>query len=377
MIRASILGWWLLAALCCTPAQAHKPSDSYLYLSVHEQHVDGQWDIALRDLDFALGLDADGNGELTWDEVRAKHDAIAAYALSHLSLSSADVLCPSTAGAQLIDQHSDGAYAVLRFSAVCSAKISALKVNYRLLFELDPQHKGLLKLQYRGLTSSAIFSPDAAAQKFALAEPDRLQQFADYLTTGVWHIWLGFDHILFLLSLLLPAVLIWWDRQWRPAPSLHGCLLDVLKIVTAFTLAHSITLSLATLQVIALPSRWVEAAIAASVVFAALNNIVTLLPTRRWLAAFGFGLIHGFGFASVLTDLELPQGVLLLALVGFNGGVELGQIALVALFLPLAYGMRKSWVYRKLVLLGGSSLIALIAGAWFTERAFNLKLFGP
>lgn len=142
-------------------------------------------------------------------------------------------------------------------------------------------------------------------------------------------------------------------------------------------LAHSITLTLATLQVIALPSRWVESAIAVSVVVAALNNIFPAVLTRRWMAAFGFGLIHGFGFASVLADLELPQSVLLLALVGFNLGVEIGQMAIVAVFLPLAYAMRHSWFYRRLVLTVGSGVIVLIAAVWFAERAFDLKLITP
>ena len=157
-------------------------------------------------------------------------------------------------------------------------------------------------------------------------------------------------------------------------PSFKSAFVDVFKIVTAFTLAHSITLTLATLQVITLPSRWVESAIAMSVIFAALNNISPMIPTRRWVAAFGFGLIHGFGFASVLSDFGLPQNALLLTLIGFNAGVELGQLTVVAVFLPIAFALRKSWLYRKLVLIGGSALIALIAAVWFAERAFNLRL---
>ena len=377
MTRKNALLPTILAAwVCCVSllAQAHKPSDSYLSLQVQEQQIEGQWDIALRDLDFVIGLDADGNGELTWDEVRAKHKEIAAYALARLSVSSDSGLCPATVREQLIDDHTDGAYSVLRFTALCADKVRTLAVEYRLLFDVDPQHKGLLRLQHRELTSTAIFSPDTANQKFTLAEPDRIKQFGEFLKTGVWHIWIGFDHILFLLSLLLPAVLIWAERKWRAAPNFKSAFIDVFKIVTAFTVAHSITLTLATFQVIALPSRWVESAIALSVIVAALNNIFPVVIARRWIAAFGFGLIHGFGFASVLADLGLPQNSLLLALVGFNIGVELGQLAIVAVFLPLAYAARESWFYRRLVLIGGSALVVLVAAVWFAERAFNLKL---
>ena len=148
----------------------------------------------------------------------------------------------------------------------------------------------------------------------------------------------------------------------------------MLRIVTAFTVAHSITLSLATLGLVTLPSRIVESSIAASVVLAALNNVYPVAHGRRWMVAFGFGLLHGFGFASVLVDLGLPQGALALALLGFNLGVECGQLAIVAAFLPLAYAVRRSWFYRRVVLLGGSLVIAVVASVWFVERAFNLKL---
>jgi len=126
--------------------------------------------------------------------------------------------------------------------------------------------------------------------------------------------------------------------------------------------------------VVSLPSRLVESAIAASVVVAALNNLKPLVQGRRWVVAFGFGLIHGFGFASVLAELGLPSDALLLALVGFNLGVEVGQLAIVALFLPLAYSLRRSGFYRRAVMAGGSVLIAGVAGIWLIERAFGLSL---
>lgn len=159
----------------------------------------------------------------------------------------------------------------------------------------------------------------------------------------------------------------------KEAQTLRAAFIDVLKVVTAFTLAHSLTLTLASLQVLALPSRWVESAIAASVVLAAVNNLFPLFRGRRPLAAFVFGLIHGFGFAGVLADLGLPQGALVLSLAGFNVGVELGQLAIVAVFLPLAFLTRRTWFYRQLMTTG-SVAIALIAGVWLFERAFDMKV---
>lgn len=378
----AVVGRWLMAvALCLGPnlSGAHKPSDSYLTLNSEGSAVSGQWDIALRDLDFAIGLDADGDGNITWGEVRARHADIAAYASARLALRLGDQVCALTVGVQQVDTHTDGAYTVLPLTAVCppAGAIGALEIEYRLFADLDPQHRGLLKLQNRQSTRTAVLGPQASVQQFSMDAAQTgsgWRAFVDYVREGVWHIWIGFDHILFLLSLLLPAVGVWANRRWRPVERLPQAGWDVVRIVTAFTVAHSITLTLATLGWVSLPSRLVESAIAASVILAALNNLWPLFQAKRWWVAFVFGLVHGFGFASVLADLGLPQEVLALALVGFNIGVELGQLAIVAVFLPVAYLMRRSLFYRRWLLMGGSLLIALLAAVWLVERAFDLQL---
>jgi hypothetical protein len=117
----------------------------------------------------------------------------------------------------------------------------------------------------------------------------------------------------------------------------------------------------------------VESAIALSVVLAAVNNLFPIVAQGRWIAAFGFGLLHGFGFAGALRDLGLPSGSLALSLVGFNVGVEAGQLAIVAAFLPCAYALRRTWTYRQIFLVGGSAMIVLIATAWFVERSFDVR----
>jgi hypothetical protein len=375
MMARALFAWLCAAALLwSSPALAHKPSDSYLVLATSGAKIEGQWDIALRDLDMAIGLDTDGNGELTWDEVRLRHDAIAAYALSRLKLSSGATDCPLQVTQHLLDDHTDGAYAVLRLRADCGAAIGALGIDYRLLFDLDPQHKGLLRFGNGADTSTAIFTPGAASQQLQAGGASAWRQFLDYVKHGVWHIWIGFDHILFLLSLLLPAVLVYRDRAWLGAATFREAAVDVVRIVTAFTLAHSITLTLATLGMLSLPSRLVESAIAASVVLAALNNLWPMFQRRRAMAAFGFGLLHGFGFAGVLIDLGLPQASLMLSLLGFNVGVELGQIAIVCVFLPLAFLARNTVAYRKAIFSGGSALIALVALVWLAERGLDIQI---
>jgi hypothetical protein len=366
----------LLLLLAAGSAHAHKPSDSYLAIRVEGSGVQGQWDIALRDLEFAIGLDADGNGEITWGELKARRGEIEAYAFSRLKINADGKTCPAAGTDFLVDSHSDGTYAVLRFGADCSAREpAAVEVGYSLFFDLDPTHRGLLRFERGGATQTGVLSPERPSLAFKAGEASPLAQFSDYLREGVWHIWIGFDHILFLVSLLLPSVLILRSRTWHPAERFQDSFWDVFKVVTSFTVAHSITLSLAALSVIALPSRLVESVIALSVVLAALNNLRPMVAERRWAVAFAFGLIHGFGFASVLADLGLPQGTLLLALVGFNLGVEAGQLAIVAAFLPLAHVLRGSWFYRRLVFRGGSAAIALVAAVWLAERALDVKIW--
>jgi len=372
MLRLALI---LLLSLWLSPAFAHKPSDSYLALSKQGNRLTGEWDIALRDLDYAIGLDADGDGQITWGEVRAKHEEIAAYALARLAIADGGVACPIRITGHLIDDHSDGTYAVLRFDADCPAAPQLLTIKYRLFFDLDPQHRGLLRLEEQGRTHTAVFSPERKTWQLEGPSVGLGSEFRDFFETGVWHIWTGFDHILFLCALLLPAVLEHRGGRWQAVTTFRKAFLDVIGIVTAFTIAHSITLSLAVLGFIILPSRLIESTIAAAVVGAALNNLYPLIEKRLWIVAFVFGLVHGLGFANVLTELALPKGTLAVSLVSFNLGVEAGQLATVAAFLPLAYLSRRSWLYPRLVLGAGSLSIVAVASVWLIERSLNVSIF--
>jgi hypothetical protein len=370
----------LFGILTPRPAYAHKPSDSYLTLTVKGAHVEGRWDIALRDLDYGMGLDKDGNGEITWGELRAKKADVAALALGHLTVRAAnasDAPCPLTLGDMQVAGHSDGSYAVLFFDAACAAEPKVLDVDYELFFDIDPQHHGIVRVDDGAGTRTAIFTPLDRRQKFEQTSLAPGHQLAAAITLGIHHIFAGIDHLLFLIALLLPSVLVRDDakKTWTPVPSFRAALVDVLKIVTAFTVAHSITLSLSALEVLRLPSRFVEAGIAASVVLAAVNNLVRVLDEDRWTAAFALGLLHGFGFSATLMDLGLPRKNLVLTLFGFNVGVEIGQMCVVAAFLPLAFLARRTVAYRRVGLVLGSCVIAVVASIWFVERAFVVKIF--
>jgi HupE / UreJ protein len=386
LVSLATLAALMVTTLVTTNAFAHKASDSYLTLERNGNEIRGQWDIALRDLDVAIGVDSNNDGVLQWQEVKAKHNEIAGYALSRLTLTANELPCRLNVTEQLLDRHTDGAYSVLRLKGRCEANAGTLKVDYRLLFDIDAQHRGLLKLTELNelanneQTTSAIFSVEKPTLEFAqnaCTGKSIANTLPGFVADGIKHIAIGFDHILFLIALLLPAVMIRNGRKWQPVTTLPKAVIGVASIVTAFTVAHSITLSLATLGIVSVPSRWVESLIAASVAITAIDNVVPCFPKflqqRRWLVAFAFGLIHGFGFASVLQELNLPRTDLVLSLIGFNVGVEIGQLALVAMVLPVIYMLRTRAAYPRFAVTGGSLLIFVVASGWFLERALHLE----
>ena len=373
----ALLGVLLL--LMSSAVLAHKQSDAYLSLSVTDdgRHVDGQWDIALRDLDFAIGLDTDADGQVTWGELKSRRQAIEKYALSSLVLASAgggNSTCAIQPRELLTDQHVDGGYAVLRFAAECPESTSAFLIRYTLLFDQDPNHKGLLTLRTPGSEQIHVFTQQARSHTAELSHSSTGDAFLSFVRQGVIHIWQGYDHLLFLLTLLLPAVLRREGNRWLARESLRDSLVGIAKIVTAFTVSHSITLVAASLGVVQLPTRWVESVIALTVLLGALNILFPVVRSRMWVVALCFGLVHGFGFASVLGELGLTKANLAIGLVGFNVGVELGQLAVVGVLVPLSFLVRASKFYRIGLVPGGAVAIALLSTYWFAIRAFDPSL---
>jgi hypothetical protein len=363
----------LLLLLLCLSApvaiRAHKASDSFLKLQIVDGEISGQLDIALRDLEFAIGLDENEDWIITWGEVRSKEREISEYVLRHLSLQSEGKSLPLFIKNFAIDHHSDGAYGVLQFTAG-RAPSTEIIVNYDLFFDLDAQHRGLLSVN--DAADLRVFSPEQTAHSIRRSQPG--SSFLTLLREGVWHIWKGFDHVLFLLTLLLPAVVRLENGAWKIAAGFRPVFFDVAKIVTAFTGAHSLTLMLAALSIVELPSALVESVIAASVVFAALNNVVPIVRSKTWTVAFVFGLIHGFGFANVFGDLGVAGIHIIKPLVAFNVGVELGQLAIVTVYLPIAFFARESKSYRLFGVQAASVAVALVAAMWTFERCLSFKI---
>ena len=357
----------LLATLVCAPAAAHKASDAYLQLDATASALTLRIDVALRDLDAALDLDADADGRLTWGEVRAGWPAIEAYVLRGVRIEG----CPLRAAGQALERRNDGAYAALTLRSDCALAADP-KIGYSLFLETDPTHRGLARIEQAGQALRLqVLVPSVAAP---VASAPRESGRFEFVREGMHHIVTGYDHLLFLVCLLLPAVMRRTPAGWAPVERLSQAVWPVLAIVTSFTLAHSITLALAATGRVTLPSSFIEPAIAATIILAAIDNVWPLFRGRRGLVTFFFGLIHGFGFAGVLAELNLPAGRFAWALFQFNLGIELGQAAIVLALIGLLYLARRDRRYPSWVIGGGSYAAMAMGMLWLVERTSSVKL---
>jgi hypothetical protein len=356
-------------------AEAHLASDTYLRIEIGaDGRVNGQWDIALRDLDVAVGLDVDQDGTITWGELRAKTREIETYAFGRLTVDRQGRACRLVPTALLVDYHAGSAYAVLPFDADCPAE-GSLTLRYRLLFDLDPSHRGLLTIVSGRQVSSEVLTPEHADIELDRRPLRLTDQVGQFLAFGFDHILLGYDHLLFIAVLLVTAALRRGGGSgWTPIDGLGRVLVETTKTLTAFTVAHAIVLTPAVLGAISVPARLVEPAVAITIMLAALDNIRPVLPRLRWQVAFSFGLVHGLSFASVLGPMRLPAASLAVALGSFNLGVEVGQIAVALLLVPIAFSLRYEAAYRRFVSPTISLGALVLAGLWFLDRVFALDV---
>ncbi|AYN68424.1 HupE/UreJ family protein [Euzebyella marina] len=386
----------LLALLLLLPlvSWAHQPKQSLIYLRIYEETgIEGRVEVNANELQSVFGLDVNLHPSI--DQIRPHRKEIEAYLLKHLAFSSEKGgKYKIVFTGELTKLNTDfGDFINFHFHLEPSENLpDDLIVEYDAFMTEDTSHRGLIAMEYNwkaGLINNesivALYlSKDEPRGVIDLTETSLWKGFLAMVKQGIWHIWIGMDHILFLLALILPSVVRRKDEGvqessrfnvfgWQPVPKFRPAFIYILKIVTFFTLAHTITLSLASLNIINLPSRVVESIIAFSVGLAALHNIKPIFKGKDWVIAFVFGLFHGFGFASVLGDLGFKGEYLTLSLVGFNVGVEIGQIVIIALIFPILYLIRNRKLYPKL-LVGVSALLILVSTYWFIERAFDIDL---
>jgi hypothetical protein len=369
----------LLSLSVLAPAHAHRRGESYVFFEHPEPDVlTGRFEFYVKDLEKALpGTDRNGDERLTEDE---QTPAVEAAVLREFT----DRLRIVVNGVEHRPQldrfwlRKREKIAVIDFSFPGLTAIpDTIDATYAWLWDgVEPNHKAFAVIEDNHRTGAeeveanivAAFGPGDETQVIDFRIPPRLKVVWTFVKHGAWHIWIGLDHILFIVTLLLPAVLLRKDGEWVPVGDFPTAMKALLRVVTMFTLAHSVTLSLAALDVVRLPSRLIEGTIALSIGVMALNNIKPVFNDRGYLAIFAFGLFHGLGFASVMEPLGLQPAVLLSSLVGFNVGVELGQVVIVAAVFPVLYALRGQPFYEKGILVGGSVLLALVSLYWFAER---------
>lgn len=382
----------LLLIVACLPgtAVAHSASTAYLRVASDEGSAwTFEWRVALRDLDALLDLDSDRDGRLTWGEVTDRARDIEALAARSLLVRNGAGACEVRFGPPRYARGDDLAFAQIAARSACADGAGQIELEYRLFAGLDPTHRALVLAADgagpRALAPGATITLDAAARSGSTATGSgSAPGFGEFFATGVGHIANGIDHLLFLVALMLPSVVLrsgvansratHWTAHWT---ELRTALIEVGWIVTAFTLAHSLTLAAATFGWVRFPASVIEPLIAVTVLLAALNNLWPVVVRRlRWVA-FAFGLVHGFGFAEVLAPLSLPAAELAQALLAFNLGVEAGQLVVVALgFGLLALAAR--WTgYRRWILSAGSIAVALLAVVWLADRVFDLDALMP
>lgn len=380
--RILFLVWIVfLATAFSMPAWGHAKGENYVWLNVEETHFAGRFVIRLEDLRTKLGIVLPSDHEAASQRVMATAAQVQQYIQDHFAIDINGQPLPLTfTKTELLQANKMGHFARYFYRTADTDIPDQLTIRNNLLFENDRLHRSLLLIEYDrkaereygGEYTAMVFSPSNTEQVLDFTNIPGLLPIRDFVWQGMLHIWVGIDHVLFLVALLLPAVLIRRGSEWQPVQDFRTAFWKILKIVTVFTLAHSITLALAALDVVRLPSRFVESMIALSIILVALNNIFPTFRKGALLIVFVFGLFHGLGFATVMAQLPFRMTDLVSVLVAFNVGVEIGQIAIVAGIFPLIFWFRTHKTYTEVVPVYGSAALCVVAGYWFIERALGL-----
>lgn len=370
MRRRSLVAIAVIAALSAqaAPADAHQTSVKYVDVTVDGQDATIALTVAPGDVTEPLGLAADARPAVA----EAISPAVADYVARWVALGP-DGAPPCPTAAPRAHPDPDGRFVVVEWQVACDAELDRLALDFHGFFAIDSRHEAIVNVHAPGVTEDAAVVR-AGEPVLHVRAGDSLGLPA-WISAGVEHIWDGRDHVCFVLALLLVVMLVHCGDRWTTRTAV-STVRHTAGIVTAFTVGHSISLIAASLGYVSLPVRVVETLIAFSILYTAIENVIQ--PDVRWRfgLTFGFGLVHGLGFASVLRVM-LPAEHVVVPLLGFNLGVELGQLVIVAIVLPLAWWFARELGaerYRRRVMPALSIVIAAIAIKWLVERALDISL---
>jgi hypothetical protein len=369
------------------PAAAHSGDQSYLYLDIGTSEVSGHIEAPLKDINKVFNLKISGSTQEATALLLASEAPLKEYFAKHLDLGTNGVKWPITFGETRLFYSSlpeqDGNYAMFFFKADVGGGSVPRTIESRFdpFFDDIPGRDSLVLIgnDWNGGVidnSHGVFGRYDGGSRTLLLNLGDTGWFKNLKASaklGLNHIRTGPDHILFVLVLVLPSVLVFAGR-WRPTTSFRASLWRVLKVVTMFTLAHSITFTLAGLKLLPLPpTKVIEAVIAISIAAAALHNLKPIFPNKEWLISFAFGLFHGLGFAGLVKALDVPRSTQLLSLLGRNIGIEVGQSVVVLLVFPALFLLRRTRYFRP-TFVTASIALTLISLGWMIERLFDHDL---
>jgi hypothetical protein len=366
--------WTLRALLMClglagtAPASAHATSTSFLSVDVASgaAPVTLRWDLSVHDIVWTVFIDGDFDGAVTWGEIQAARSTIESAVLHEITVARGGVACALGAREVALAERFEQNYLSVLLEARCP-KDGRLAVGGALFMQGDASQRVLLSATRGEEQLTGVISASTPQWE----EPERVsawRSFARFVGEGVWHVLIGYDHIAFVLLLILPSVLRPVGGKWQGQERFRQVARDLVTIVTAFTIAHSITLALAVTGTVILPTQPIEVAIAASIAVAAAINLLPGFSRARLPLAFGFGLVHGFGFANALAEVDARGTNLLPLLGGFNIGVEIAQLGIVAVVLPLIFWMRSRAWYSSGVMPFVSCALGAAGVVWVVQR---------
>jgi len=381
--RKKIIGQVILLALLLlahSQVWAHAPKENYIWMNVDADAIVGRFELNSDDVLEKLNIDIESMGETRLDGLQAAREPLQEFIRENFTISDSQGEISYEFDTPTIFEEGSN---FLQFPYKTTRLPVDTTINIRNSIWLAPPHsesdrfhRSMVIAEYNKLTGETfgegnvaiVFTPNRMDQELDLNDPGQILTWKDFLWQGMVHIGIGLDHILFIIVLLLGAVVKYQGGRWVPVDNFKSALWNTLKIVTIFTVAHSITLSLAALNLVNVSPTIVETIIAASIIAVALNNIFPVFSAHSWILVFAFGLFHGLGFASVMGDLQFRIGGLSKILVMFNVGVEVGQVILVLITLPILYFLRKTAIYKPVFLIGLSVVAIVVASWWVAER---------
>jgi hypothetical protein len=370
-------------------ASAHRNDESYLYLDVGDSSLSGRVEMPYRDVREVFGLEIAGTSDEVLAELAANLGVLQDYAVATTRVGASTGDWPLIFdGIELLEEgdvDSNGlGYVVLPFTVdfpfesvpqvidvTFTPFLAEIPDRNNVVLVSNDWKRGVIDQETNELLVVTESSPSGSID---LGDPSQWRNFRSSIDLGVDHIRTGPDHIFFVIVLLLPAVLVLVASRWRPAPSFGQALLRIVIVATMFTVAHSITFTLAGLDLLPLPpSKLVESVIALSIAAAALYNIRPIFGHKEWLIAFAFGLFHGMGFAGLVEDLDVSRSTQLVSLVGRNVGIEIGQLVIIALAFPTLFVLRRTRVYLPMFYAASVGL-AVLSLLWVVERVGEVDL---